>query len=201
MASELVTIARKKSQDPAQEQLRQAKDDWNLQVKQLIALLIPFKRGMNGVGDAKAGIPPSNIKAPLPSQIGHYLNEISSRYNRVIEDAQKIIDIQTQYSNHRRKSQNQTNHASYKPMLVSEASWWGSQAWARVALLGKIDRKIRIDMLGSGIDVYRNLKNFESEILNYKNPDSIPNAVRMLAETSLSFNSVFLRLYNQLLVL
>lgn len=218
MEQKILRIARKHSLDKAQEQLRQTKDDWNLQVKELIALLIPFKRGMNGKGDAKIGIPPSNIKDPLPPQMGHYLSEISNRYSKVVEDAQKLMDAQAYYSSNRRKSQPKTTNQSqsqsaqspsvvkavYEPGLVAEASWWGSRGWARIALLKKIDRhnrRIRVHMLGSGADIYRDFKKFEGEILNYSSLDSIPNSVRQLANGSLDFLTVFLRAYDKLIAL
>ena len=54
-----VTIARKRSMDPAQEHLREQKDIWNKSTKALIAKMIAFKQALNGRGNVSAGLPPS----------------------------------------------------------------------------------------------------------------------------------------------
>ncbi|HVI43185.1 MAG TPA: hypothetical protein VM577_21465, partial [Anaerovoracaceae bacterium] len=90
MSEEFEKLGRKRSNDPAQESLRQAKDAWNQEVKSLIAGLIAFKQGMNGRGNPKAGIPPSSIKDPLPPQMGQYLNGIATHYSKIVDDAKKI---------------------------------------------------------------------------------------------------------------
>lgn len=102
-----IIIARKRSADPAQEHLREQKDLWNKSTKDLIAKIIAFKRGLNGRGDPHAGLPPSNIKEPLPAQIGQYLNNIAGDYVALIDGAEKIISEQDHYSQIRRKTQPQ----------------------------------------------------------------------------------------------
>jgi uncharacterized membrane protein (UPF0127 family) len=96
-------IARKRSADPVQEQLREAKDRWNLAAKELISRLIAFKRGMNGRGDARYGLPISKIHEPLPAEIGTFLSELSSNFQQLAEEANRIVQQQAYYAEHRRK--------------------------------------------------------------------------------------------------
>ena len=98
-------IARKRSADPVQEQLREAKDRWNLAAKELISRLIAFKRGMNGRGDARYGLPISKIHEPLPTEIGTFLSELSSNFQQLAESANQIVQQQAYYAEHRRKPQ------------------------------------------------------------------------------------------------
>jgi len=96
-------ISRSKSKDQAQESLRSKKDSWNSDASALIAQLIAFKRGFNGRGDPKAGIPPGRVKDPLPSQVGSYLDQMASSFNTLVNEAQSIINEQANYSNTRKK--------------------------------------------------------------------------------------------------
>lgn len=188
--------SRKPSNDPAQEKLRQAKDAWNEKASMIIAGLIALKRGLNGRGDPKAGLPPSSIKEPLPPQIGQYLSEMSNKFLSLVDGAKKIVDDQTYYSAHRRKPKlkmknvpapaNETMPlaASAEPSLIVEASWWGSRAWARISLLRKINginRRLRLNLLDSVVEVREDLKKFEGLLLDYKNPDSVPSAITALS--------------------
>jgi len=68
--AEFVKNARKKSDDPVQEALRSHKDTWNHDASLLIAQLIAFKKGLNGRGEPKVGIPPGSIKDPMPHEVG-----------------------------------------------------------------------------------------------------------------------------------
>lgn len=95
--------ARKKSQDPVQEALRTHKDKWNLAAKEFISRVIAFKRAMNGRGDAKYGLPPGNIKEPLPEQITAFLSTLSANYEQLASEALQIEQQQTAYSQTRRK--------------------------------------------------------------------------------------------------
>lgn len=174
---------RKPSNDPAQEKLRQAKDAWNEKASTVIAGLIALKRGLNGRGDPKAGLPPSSIKEPLPPQVGQYLSEMSNQFLSVIDEARKIIDGQTYYSTHRRKSKKEGPQMA-DDGLIAEASWWGSRAWARISLLRKINginRRLRLNLLDSLVEVEEDLKKFEGRLLDYKDPDSVPSAITALS--------------------
>lgn len=96
-------ISRSQSKDPVQESLRSKKDSWNSDASTLIAQLIAFKRGLNGRGDPRAGIPTSRIKDPLPSEVGSYLDQMASNFNTLIHEAQSIINDQQSYSSNRQK--------------------------------------------------------------------------------------------------
>lgn len=97
--------ARSKSADPAQEALREAKSQWNANCSQLIGRLIAFKRGINGRGEPRAGLPASSIKDPLPLEVVSYLNELSSYYEHVADQADAIITAQQNYAENRQKKQ------------------------------------------------------------------------------------------------
>lgn len=159
-------LARKKSSDPAQEALRQEKDNWNRSVSALIAGLIVLKKGFNGRGDARVGLPPSSIKEPLPGQIGEYLSHIVDDFQQVVHDGKNIIEHQSQYSQNRRHS-------------IKQASWFGSRLYSQIKLLSlkKEERRLRLRMLKAGVSLNKELKQFEKIISNYQQGESVPNAV------------------------
>lgn len=95
--------ARKKSDDPLQEALRTHKDKWNSAVKEFISRVIAFKRALNGRGDAAYSLPPSNIKNPLPSEVGAFLREISSNFEQLAAEALRIEQEQEHYSSNRKQ--------------------------------------------------------------------------------------------------
>jgi len=105
--SKLISIARKKSSDPAQEQLRQHKQVWNDSASSLISKLIAFKRALNGRQDPKFNIPTSKIQDPLPHEVGDFLNKLTDEYSQLLNVADQIIEEQENYSQNRRKSQPQ----------------------------------------------------------------------------------------------
>lgn len=96
-------LARKKSEDPIQEALREHKSRWNVAAKEFIARVIAFKRAINGRGDVKYGLPPNNIKDPLPQELVSFLSELSGNYTSLVDEASKIIQEQQYYSEHRKK--------------------------------------------------------------------------------------------------
>jgi hypothetical protein len=91
------------SKDPLQQNLRNSKKEWNKEMSVLIAQLIAMKQAINGRGNAKAGLPPSDIKNPFPNEVESYLDNIISNFNSVYSDAKSIIDQQAHYSENRRK--------------------------------------------------------------------------------------------------
>ena len=99
---ELIALARKRRNDPVQEQLMQQKDVWNASASSLITKLIAFKRAMNGRQDPKFNLPVTKIQNPFPSQVGEFLNKLSEEYTQLVSGAEKIIDDQENYSQHRR---------------------------------------------------------------------------------------------------
>lgn len=92
-----------KSKDPVQQHLREHKRNWSDNTSEFIAKLIAFKRGLNGRGDAQAGLPPSSIKEPLPGEIGSALDQLASQFQGLVQDAGSIMDEQSHYSKVRRR--------------------------------------------------------------------------------------------------
>lgn len=92
-----------KSTDPVQQALRDHKKRWNLASKEFIKRLIAFKKGINGRGAPNYGLPVSNIKDPMPTEIGSFLNELSGNFQQLAEEALQIEKEQTNYSQNRKK--------------------------------------------------------------------------------------------------
>lgn len=103
--------AQKGVKDPVQQKLRQNKKQWSKDTSVLIAQLIAFKRGLNGRGDPRAGLPASNIKEPLPNEIETYMNQMVQRFQEIIDRASNIIDEQAEYSKNRRKGKEEGGSA------------------------------------------------------------------------------------------
>lgn len=193
-----VAIGRKRSMDPAQEHLREQKSLWNKSTTDLIAKIIAFKRGLNGRGDPRAGLPASNIKEPLPSQVGSYLDQIATDYSSLVSGAEKIIQEQEHYSKVRRKTQPkkpqtpapvQPSGSEVEPPpiplaaddgLVSEASWWGSQMWSRLFKLHGPKKKFVVDMMRSGRSFREKLLEAEN-YLTSSDPNSVPRALHIIS--------------------
>lgn len=110
--------ARKKSTDPIQEQLREHKDKWNIATKEFINRIIAFKRALNGRGDPKYSLPPSNIKEPLPSEIVSFLNQVTQDFQLIAEEGSRIIQEQANYSANR-KQPAKTASRDYQKGLLS----------------------------------------------------------------------------------
>ncbi len=181
--------ARKTSPDPVQEALRGHKDTWNHEASLLIAQLIAFKRGLNGRGEPKVGLPPGSIKDPIPSEVGSYLDQLADRYNKLISDAHSIIEEQAHYSEGRNKGSKENGGqpvvASIDDEIMKIASWWGSRAktygknsyvnpWYWFA--AKEEVKIRMKLLKNLTNFTKQLTNIDSYIVS-KDNKAIPNAI------------------------
>lgn len=177
--------ARKASPDPIQEALRQHKDTWNHEASLLIAQLIAFKRGLNGRGEPKVGLPPGSIKDPVAPEIGSYLDQLADRYNKLISDAHSIIDEQANYSANRNKSVKEQTAAFINEDIIKIASWWGSRAktYAKNSYVNpwywfaaKEEIKVRMKLLKISSDFVEKLKQLDGFIVS-KDNKAIPNAV------------------------
>lgn len=191
---EINKLARKRSKDPEQEAIREAKDVWNSEVSDLISQLISLKKGINGRGDKEKGIPPSSIREPLPSQISSHLEETGSRSSKIMELAKRIIDHQGEYAHHVQERQ----HGK-----TALASWWGSQAYAYLRLLikaEKVEGRLRRRLLRSAVAFENQFKQFESNMLDYNNEASVPislsDFVSIMFMLSADFVPTFLQLKN-----
>jgi hypothetical protein len=117
-----------KSTDPVQQALRDHKKRWNAAAKEFIKRLIAFKKGVNGRGDPSYNLPTSNIKDPLPSEVATFLNEITTNFQQLAEEASRIEQEQTLYSQNRRKP--------------SEGSPGGAVAGQNINLLLKLSEQL-----------------------------------------------------------
>jgi len=162
-----INEARKKSPDPLQERLRANKEAWNKACSVFIAELIAFKKGLNGRGDPKYSLPPSNIKDPLPSQVLSLLNRISGDYEHIISGANSIIKEQENYSKTRRKK------VEKKAELEVEASNPLTRLVSRIKSIVSSDKYkgYRMAMLNTSINLYKNLRIFQDEVLDRKIED------------------------------
>lgn len=92
-----------KQKDPVQTGLRNHKRQWNATYKDVSQKLKAFKNGLNGKGDAKFSVPPSDIKSPFPTEIGSFLDGLAGEFQSLLADAHTIIQEQDRYSKTRRK--------------------------------------------------------------------------------------------------
>lgn len=195
----VIINARTRSTDPVQEHLRERKSVWNKACSEFIArlnafkpALISFKRGLNGRGDQKAGLPISTIKEPLPNEISGYLghvgggfNELASEFATLVSEANGIVQEQAQYAEHRRKHQEQAqqmHHAAdyteADDMLIVESSNELTRTWARLLSVVQTDKakSQRLSMLGLAAKLFKNLVGFEDMVLA-KGTDNVPEII------------------------
>jgi len=92
-----------KSRDTIQQALRDNKKGWNAAYKEFSQRLKAFKDALNGRGSSKYGLPPSDIKLPLPQELVGFLSELSSNYSQLAQEALRITQEQQHYSETRRK--------------------------------------------------------------------------------------------------
>ncbi len=182
----LINTARSRSADPLQEALRAKKAAWNKACSEFIARLnafkpklIAFKQGINGKGNAKAGLPPSDIKAPLPNEINGYMGlvnstfgELASEFASLVSESNAIIQEQAQYAEHRRKPQpRQPRQADISKIdddsLIVEGSNRITRLWAQLSSVLSSDetKRQRLSMLGLSDRLFKNLVKFEDLIL------------------------------------
>lgn len=187
------SIARKKSLDPAQEHLREEKSQWNGEVSKFIAELIALKRAINGKEIPELGIPKSNIKDPIPSQVESLVSEISGQCGTLLSHVKQIINEQQNYSEHRRKPHKEAS-------LDKEASWFGSRLKSHITLLklDKMQRKYRLQMIHSCADLIEEFKVFEDELLE---SNKIPMAFTKLNSILVSYRGTLLDEFHNLVEL
>jgi hypothetical protein len=189
------------SKDQNQLKLRQHKRRWSDGTSAFISKLIAFKRGLNGRGDAKAALPPSSIKEPLPAEIGAFLDGMAGEFQRLVADADAIISEQENYSRTRRKGRppgqkQPAQQQQQKPeqpndkivdtlsrvandeQLVSEASNRLTRLWQYTKGLFQSGNhnKLRLSMLSIAADLRRQLIDLENKVLVLNIP-SIRNAI------------------------
>lgn len=90
--------------DPVQKSLRDHKKNWNAASKAFMKQLKGLRNVLNGRGDSNFALPPSNIKDPLPNEIGSFLSQLSGNYEILVNEALRIQQEQDSYSKNRTKS-------------------------------------------------------------------------------------------------
>lgn len=198
---------RSHSADPVQEALREHKASWNKRCSEFIArvntfkpLLIAFKRGLNGRGDAKAGLPISNIKNPFPPEVFKFLNGVNSEFHELVNtfeqlssEAASIIQEQSQYANKRKKSQKQQIISSnnIEDILIVEASNPLTRFWSHLSALfsSKENKHLRLSMLSIAHAMFKNLINFEDLILE-KGTNNVPQVINAYFLLNNNLNSL-----------
>jgi hypothetical protein len=210
-------IARKRSADPKQEQLRGHKDQWNKDVSLLIAQLIAFKRGLNGRGEPRVGLPPSSIKEPIPNEVGQYLDQMATRFQKIVSEADNIINEQTDYSKTRKKSRKELegsgqmvpSTAASEALLVKDASWWGSRLWSYFKYSPRVWDKhlqLRMRMLWVSADISNGLLDLENYLVS-SDENAIPRSCytlvkmrnRIISDMTVTFSQI-LKEVTQLIV-
>jgi len=186
MVENIDKLARKHSEDPVQEALREHKSQWNQDTSLLIAQLIAFKRGLNGRGEPRVGLPPGSIKDPVSPEVGRYLEQLAENYQRVVSDAKSIIDEQAQYAENRQKNKKEVSGvtASFEDEMVKYASWWGSRAWTHAKAYGNPkywffrdeDIKDRLRLLRLSEKLKENLEEIDNDLVS-SGKDAIPTAI------------------------
>lgn len=179
----------KRSPDPVQEALREHKATWNDAVSEFISSMIAGKQGINGKGNASFGLPPSNIKDPLPTEVGSFLQNLSSQFQQIVSGAGAIVNEQEQYSEHRRKKaprpaggiasppsspsgniQNTLNNlaSSRLRMIEKHGSTPVSRFWQYVSspFRSDVSTKKRVALLAHGADLFYAFLDFDNTILS-----------------------------------
>lgn len=97
-------IARKPSQDPLQEKLRQNKALWNKDVSAFVNDLIHFKKMMNG-WPSKFFKERSRISDPVPADPSTIIGSLAGDFQEIVNRGNALIQEQMNYSKNRRKAQ------------------------------------------------------------------------------------------------
>lgn len=189
-------LARKKSEDPEQERLRLAKDEWNKTMKSLISHLIAFKRGINGRGDPSLGIPPSNIKDPLPNEVASVLERISAEYENITNNALNIIREQESYSQSRKQSQKLSVLINTDIEKISSS--WGSR-FKTLFQMGDETKSIRRSLLSILVDMEKSIKSIEDSILSGSD-NAINDVINKYDSLIRIFEIRFMEVFNYFLV-
>lgn len=203
MVRELSAKARKRSDDPSQESLREAKSKWNDEKKLFIAQVIAFGRGFNGKGDARAGLPTSDIKYPFPPEITQYLEDMTRRFERLVTDARHIVDMQAEYSKNRRKGKKDTHPGAMSMVATNEfmldkqgatrfSRWW---AWVTQYPWFREDQatKDRIALMYSLAD-FKNQINDIEDVLGSTDKNALAHSFYSWIKFSALFNTRFRRM-------
>jgi hypothetical protein len=206
------------SKDPAQKKLRDDKQGFNHSYKSFSQKLKAFKDGLNGRGNAKAGLPPSNIKEPMPGEISSYLSGLAGEFQTLVGNAEKIIAQQAQYSRTRRrrkpKAPNQPTTAPatapaaptapeqdkvvdtlsrlgfYENAIEKIASSKLSRFWeyATAIFSTKEFNRQRVGLLSQSADLYYSILDLENDVLSLS-ISNIPNTIAKYKKFKYNFDA------------
>jgi hypothetical protein len=177
------------SKDRSQQRLRDRKRQWNTVYRDVSQKLKAFKDGLNGKGNQKLGLPPSKIQDPLPSQIGSFLGQLSSDFQKLVSDADAIIAEQGGYSQTRKKKQPKSKVVIPAGGAIVPPTVPPTDVVNTLARIGSIDKnassrlsrswqyltsmfskqqltKHRIGLLSKAADLYYNLLDLENDVLS-----------------------------------
>lgn len=200
-----------KSKDPVQQKLRDHKRKWNTIYRNFSQKLKGFKDGLNGRGNTKSNIVPSNIKDPLPNEVGGLLSQLAGEFQQLVNDAETIITEQEQYSRNRKKKQpksptipNIVPQPETQPNVVETLSRIGSTDILIVreasnkltrslqyisALFSRKEfTKHRVGLLSQTADIYYSLLDLENNVLTLS-ISSIPNTISKYKKFKYSFGA------------
>lgn len=176
---------RKKSPDPLQQQLRDRKSNFNIACSEFISRVIAFKRGLNGRGDPNYGLPPSDIKNPLPGEIGGFLNQLASDFAKISSEANIIVSEQQNYSQKRNKKKQNPAEGAEPPKVAIVSSYtlekYGSNFITRFlanikSFFSKNDDKVyRMALLKASSELKDLFEDFQNDTLSLK-IDSVPES-------------------------
>ena len=203
--------AQKGVKDPVQQKLRDEKKQWSKDTSVLIAQLIAFKRGLNGRGDPRAGLPPSNIKDPLPQEIERYLQQMIGRFQDIANRADAIVDHQEEYSSKRRKSNSETNmpiaasagSSLEKQARIFDKSHGRSRLWAYITQYPWFSKdkgieKKRLKLLYSLADFERQINEIEYVLTSFDEHANV-KAFYDFSRFLLSFEKMFMNNFTEAL--
>ena len=200
-------IARKPSDDPTQEKLREGKSALNKKISEFISNLIQFKKLFNGAPN-KFSPEKSSIKNPIPADPATIIGALVQDFQEIAEKCNGIINEQMEYSKTRRKSQpkqmnlpsqSQEGQPAQQPAVASsdynltkEASNPVNRFLTRLMNPGigsgdkAMKRKWRVSLLNTAVQLNKNFKKFQSSIVE-SSPNSIFISAKLLDQVENDF--------------
>ncbi len=192
--------ARKISQDPVQEKLRQNKANWNKEVSAFIDDLIHLKKLMNGWPN-KFFMERSYIKDPVPADPTTILGALSGDFSELAQKGNALISQQIDYHKARRRKVTEKNpnqlslpgiSASYKYDLISHGSGAGSRFVSKLLSTELADgrKKIKSDFRKSALNIIPQI----IKDINYFQYYIVKSSTESIHEASNRLNDLILKL-------
>jgi hypothetical protein len=199
--------ARKPSQDPVQEKLRQDKSNWNKDVSLFINQVIHFKKLMNGAPNSFYK-QKSKITEPIPANPTTIITSLVSDFQDLAQKGSAIVDEQLNYAkNHRPKQpktaplpgtpaptvppandlSKQLAHFEEKYQLIAEGSnplsRLKTRIFTRTRGISEVKRinRMRLDMLQSCNRARKALNKLQVEIVK-GSKESITNSHKLMQQ-------------------